>query len=256
MVDTVHCLTVAEKAAFAAAEILIGYFHGTYEKQHKSDGSPVTEADIAAENVIREIILTAFPDHGFYGEESDATGMERECLWLVDPLDGTKSFISHTPFFSTQIALQVAGELVVGVSSAPAFDEVAAGRKGNGAELNGKVLNVSDVGDLNSARVSTGNIQSLAGSPQWSSLGALLAQVNRTRGYGDFYHYHLLARGEIDLVIESDLNILDIAALTVIVREAGGVVTQLDGGPVTLGTRSILAGNRNLHPVALEVLSG
>ena len=256
MVDTAHCMTVARTAAQAAAEILRSYFHGSYKRKSKADGSPVTEADIAAEDAIREILLGEFPDHGFYGEEGDATGMGRECIWLVDPLDGTKSFISRTPFFSTQIALQVAGELVVGVSSAPAFDELAAAHRGGGASLNGSAVSVSNVAALKSARVSTGNIQSLAASDKWSGLGRLLAQVNRTRGYGDFYHYHLLARGEIDLVVESDLNILDIAALTVIVREAGGVVTELDGGPIGLNTRSILAGNPRIHSMALEILHG
>ena len=103
--------------------------------------------------------------------------------------------------------------------------------------------------------MSSGNIASLATSPQWSAFGRLLARVNKTRGYGDYCHYHMLASGQLDIVIESDLNILDIAALCVAVEAAGGRMTDLSGSPVTLSTRSILATNGHLHDRVLECLN-
>ena len=148
--------------------------------------------------------------------------MNAESVWLVDPIDGTKSFVRECPFFSTQIALMRGGKFVLGVSMAPAYDEFAWAEAGRGAFLNGKRISVGKVAALDAAIVSTGNLKTLAASPAWARFGGLIGGINRIRGYGDFVHYHLLARGALDVVIESDVNILDIAALTVIVEEAGG----------------------------------
>ena len=108
-------------------------------------------------------------------------------------------------------------------------------------------MSVSNVSDISEASISTGNIQSLAAGNRWPALGRILAQTNRTRGYGDYYHYHRLAAGQLDAVIESDVNILDIAALYVIVTEAGGTFTDLDGRSPDLDTRSVLATSPALH---------
>ena len=122
---------------------------------------------------------------------------------------------------------------------------------GAGAWLDGQRLSVSRTADAAGASISTGNLGSLAASDRWPMLGELLAGAGRTRGYGDFYHYHRLAAGQIDAVIESDVNILDIAALSLIVTEAGGVFTDLEGGAVGLETRSVLAANPALHGLLL-----
>src|SRR6202011_3482324 len=119
--------------------------------------------------------------------------------------------------------------------------------RGSGAYLNGKPVTVSRVATLESAALSSGNIKTLAGGAQWPRYGALVAQVNRIRGYGDFLHYHLLASGKIDAVIETDVNILDIAACVAIVTEAGGHFTDLNGAPITLQSKSVLATNGLLH---------
>src|SRR5579862_7558526 len=134
-----------------------------------------------------------------------------------------------------------AGELVLGVSSAPLYGELAWAERGSGAFLNDKSVRVSGVARLEDAFISSGNLRSLARSPTWRRFGALLGRAACTRGYGDFVHYHLLARGGVDVVIESDVNILDIAALAVLVREAGGVFTDLTGASVGLDTRSVRA---------------
>jgi histidinol-phosphatase len=247
-------LCVALQAAEAAAEISRSYYSGNFTVTTKADLTPVTQADVECEERIREIILDKFPEHGFYGEETGQTQSDAEYVWLVDPIDGTKGFVRQYPFFSTQIALKHDGELVLGVSDGVMMKELAWAERGQGAWLNGEALQVSSVESLERATVSTGNLKTIAGSAGWQRLGEVVQTVDRIRGYGDFYHYHLLAAGKIEAVIESDVNILDIAALSVIVTEAGGVFTDLDGRAPGLDTTSVLAANRPLHGELLERL--
>ena len=248
-------LQAARDAAQAAAVLIRSLYQQNLRITTKADATPVTEADVRAEEAIRAILTERFPSYGFYGEETGQHAMNAENVWLVDPIDGTKSFVRECPFFSTQIALMRAGRMVLGVSSAPAYDELAWAEEGTGAWLNDKRMHVSRVAELSSAIVSSGNLKTLATrSAQWGRYGELIGKVSRIRGYGDFVHYHLLARGSLDAVIESDVNILDIAALTVLVREAGGTFTDLEGGAVTLNTTTVLATNGPLHSTVLEAL--
>ena len=249
-------LSTALDAAKAAAEISRSYFNGNFTVTTKADLTPVTQADIECEHAIRDLILGRFPTHGFYGEETGKSQQDAEYLWLVDPIDGTKAFVRQYPFFSTQIALMQQGEIILGVSCGTMMNELAWAEKGCGAWLNDAPLRISDIVDPSRAAVSTGNVRSLAKSDGWGNLGAELARADRTRGYGDFYHYHLLAAGKIEAVIESDVNILDIAALSIIVREAGGVFTDLNGNSPSLEMRSVLAANTTLHAHYLDVLAG
>jgi histidinol-phosphatase len=249
-------LQAALEAAEQAADISRRYYAGNYTVTTKADMTPVTQADVECEQAISSILLKHFPDHGFYGEETGQTQADADYLWLVDPIDGTKGFVRQYPFFSTQIALMHNGEIILGVSSGTMMDEMAWAEKGQGAWLNGKRLAVSDIADPDRAAVSTGNLRSLAAGDGWSALGEILRRADRTRGYGDFYHYHLLASGKIEAVIESDVNILDIAALSIIVTEAGGVFTDLNGQQPDLTVRSVLAANPELHNAYLETLRG
>ena len=248
-------LKSALEAARAAAGEILRYYRGEFEVELKADQTPVTVADRRAEEIIREILLGAFPDHGFFGEEGGKEQEDAEYLWLVDPIDGTKSFVGGYGMFSTQIALMHQGQLVLGVSSAPAAGEVAWATRDSGAMLDDVAIRVSTTAAVQDASISTGNLQSMARSPQWIQLGRILADANRTRGYGDYYHYHRLAAGQLDAVIESDVNILDIAALSVIVKEAGGVFTDLQGNPPGLDTTSVLAANPALHSRLLDMLN-
>ena len=247
-------LQAALDAAEAAAVVIRSLYQRNLSVHIKADASPVTEADIRAEEAIRVVLSEQFPGYGFYGEETGQHALDAENLWLVDPIDGTKSFVRECPFFSTQIALMRRGRLVLGVSSAPAYGELAWAEEGAGAHLNGRRIRVSQTAELSATIVSTGNLKTLARSAQWAKLGELIPRINRIRGYGDFVHYHLLARGSLDAVIESDVNILDIAALTVIVREAGGTFTDLQGGEVGLATTSVLATNGKLHAPISDAL--
>jgi histidinol-phosphatase len=247
-------MNAALDAARAAADVIRGFYQRNVKIEMKADKTPVTEADVRSEEAIRDLLTRRFPSYGFYGEETGKSAMDAESVWLVDPIDGTKSFVRECPFFSTQIALLRGGQFVLGVSCAPAYGELAWAERGGGAFLDGKPIRVSAVQALDGAIVSTGNLKTLAASPAWARFGGLIGGINRIRGYGDFVHYHLLARGALDVVIESDVNILDIAALTVILEEAGGRFTDLAGGPVGLATTSVLATNGPLHAPVLERL--
>jgi histidinol-phosphatase len=248
-------LETAIAAATAGEAVIRRYYQGQFDVELKADQSPVTIADVETEHAIKAVSLAAFPDHGFFGEETGQINPDAEYNWLIDPIDGTKSFVRHYPLFSTQIALMHRSELILGVSNAPMFGELAYAERGQGAYLNDEPIRVSAVDELGEAILSLGNIEGLVGGPRWDRLGGLVQSVNRTRGYGDFYHYHLLAAGKLDIVVESDLNILDIAALSVIVTEAGGCFTDLDGGSLDLATTSALACNsERLHQCVLGLL--
>ncbi len=240
-------LATALQAAKAARELILSYYNGEFDIEIKADQTPVTVADRGAEQVIRETIGRAYPEHGIFGEEYGAESKDTEYLWLVDPIDGTKSFVKRYGMFSTQIALMHRGELILGVSCAPAMNELVWATRGGGAFDAEGQLRISKVHSIDQASISTGNIQSLAAGKRWTALGRILADTNRTRGYGDYYHYHRLAAGQLDAVIESDVNILDIAALYVIVTEAGGIFTDLDGQTPNLDTCSVLAATPALH---------
>ncbi len=249
-------LSLAIEAARAGEEVIRHYYNSNLKLSMKQDQTPVTVADVETEQIIKQVILEKYPDHGFFGEETGKTNVDAEFIWLIDPIDGTKSFIREYPFFSTQIALMQNDEIILGVSNGVMFDELAWASRGEGAFLNETPIRVSDITTLEAASLSTGNIVSLAADPvRWSGMSRLIQAMNRTRGYGDFYHYHLLASGKIDLVLESEVNILDIAALSVIVTEAGGVFTDLDGKSPGLDTSSVLAANSiELHRQANNLI--
>jgi histidinol-phosphatase len=247
-------LRTALEAASAAADVIRRYYLGNLKITIKADKSPVTEADVESEKIIRSIVSARFPDHGFYGEETGRSAMDADYVWIVDPIDGTKAFIREYPMFSTQIALMHRGRLIVGVSSAPAYGELAYGEIGVGAWLNDAPIAVSRIDNLESAALSTGNLKTLATGPRWPAVGRMIGRLSRIRGYGDFLHYHLLASGRIDAVIESDVNILDVGACAVIVEAAGGRFTDLAGQPMALDSTSVLATNGVLHPAVLAAL--
>lgn len=247
-----------EASEIARKLIATAYDENAFKIEIKADATPVTEVDIAVEKAIYEHISKAFPDHGFFGEESGQKNMTSDFIWLIDPIDGTKAFVRRRPFFSCQIALMYKGEVVLGVSTAPCFNggERIYAVKGQGAFLEGgKQISVSDVSELSQAVFSSGNLKRLTqNAEKWENYGKLVGQVNSTRGFGDFLQYHLLAMGNLDLIVESDVNILDIAALSIIVNEAGGKMTALDGSAITLEVTTILASTPKLHQQVLDIL--
>ena len=247
-------LETALDAARAAADVVRHYYQSNLAITIKADKSPVTVADVETEKTIRAIVSDRYPHHGFYGEETEASGLDSEYVWIVDPIDGTKAFVREYPMFSTQIALMHRGRLIVGVSSAPAYGELAWGEIGVGAWLNDRPIHVSSIERIEDAALSTGNLKSLATGPRWPAFGRLVGRLSRIRGYGDFLHYHLLASGKIDAVVESDVNVLDVGACAVIVEAAGGRFTTLDGGPFGIDSGTVLASNGRLHAPVLEAI--
>ena len=247
-------LATALDAAHAAADVVRHYYQSNLAITIKADKSPVTEADVETEKTIRAIIAAKYPDHGFYGEETGSSHLDAEYVWIVDPIDGTKAFVREYPMFSTQIALMHRGRLIVGVSSAPAYGELAFGEIGVGAWLNDAPIRVSEIATIEDAALSTSNLKTLATGPRWPAFGRLVGRLNRIRGYGDFLHYHLLASGRIDAVVESDVNILDVGACAVIVEAAGGRFTDIDGQPLGLASGSVLATNGRLHEAVLGAI--
>ncbi|HEU0197791.1 MAG TPA: inositol monophosphatase family protein [Nevskiaceae bacterium] len=256
----------ALEAAAASTQIIQKAYRGHFEMHYKPDATPVTEVDVASERAIKTVLKRHFPAHGFYGEELGREQADADDLWLIDPIDGTKSFVRGYPVFSIQIGLMHRGQLIAGVSCAPCWNaetqggetlwaDVGAGAWRRHADGRDERLHISDIKTLDKAILSTGNLARLAQSPAWARFGALIPSLHRIRGYGDFLHYHWLASGRLDAVIESDVNILDISALAVIVREAGGIFTDLEGRELTLDTRSVLAAVPALHQTLLDTVA-
>lgn len=262
-IDIQAARQAAEDAAEAAQQVISEFLaRGDWNVTLKSDQSPVTEVDVAAEKAIKSVLTTALPSAAFFGEEtgkseaSQSAASADRLRWLVDPIDGTKSFIRGSRYYSTQIALEVDNELRLGVSNAPAYGERLVAVAGEGAWLNGRAVHCNDVISLDDAFFSAGNLTTLARDANaWSRYAGIVARARRVRGYGDFCHYHQLCAGQADLVLESDVNILDIAALTVAVRASGGIITDLYGQPVNEATTSVLAAcTEALHAQALGLL--
>jgi len=247
-------LAAALEAARAADDVVRHYYQRNLKITIKADKSPVTEADIETEKAIRSLLTARFPEHGFHGEETGTAALDADYVWFVDPIDGTKAFVREYPMFSTQIALMHRGRLIVGVSSAPIYGELAWGEIGVGAWLNDRPLHVSTIDTVEQAALSTGNLKTLATGSQWPAFGQLVGRLSRIRGYGDFLQYHLLAAGRIDAVVESDVNILDVGACAVIVEAAGGRFTDLAGQPFTPRSSSVLATNGRLHELVLDAI--
>ncbi len=246
-------LTVALEAAKNAEDIITAYYTGdTMKVELKEDETPVTLADRGAEKAIRETIKQAFPDHGFLGEEYGIEEGDSPYVWIIDPIDATKNYIRKIPIFGTQIALMKGDELILGVSNAPLLNELLYAEAGKGAFWNGEPITVSSVTQPEDAMVCHGGLKWFVENGTFPGIYNLINDVARTRGFGDFYMYHLAASGRADAVVEAAISVWDIAAITVIVREAGGKVTDIHGQPITKDTVSLIATNGVLHNTVLD----
>ena len=245
-------LKVALEAAKNAEEVITAYYTDDMKVEMKEDETPVTLADRGAEKVIRETIKRAFPDHGFLGEEYGIEAGESPYLWIIDPIDATKNYIRKIPIFGTQIALMKGDDLILGVSNAPLLNELLYAEAGEGAFLNGKPIQVSDVAQPEEAMVCHGGLKWFVEKGTFSGVYNIINDVARTRGFGDFYMYHLAASGRADAVVEAAISVWDIAAITVIMREAGGQVTDIQGQSITKDTASLVATNGILHNTILD----
>ncbi len=240
-------LKIALEATHIAEEIITHYYSRGVSPESKADGTPVTLADTEAEKAIIETISAQFPDHGFLAEESGETNSECPYVWIVDPIDGTKNYIRHIPLFATQIALMKDNRPVLGVSNSPMLKELLYAEKNCGAFMNNQSINVTRISKIPNAMICHGDLKYFDEKGILANLRNLIHDAYRSRGYGDFYMYHLLASGRADIVIEAAIKIWDIAALAIIVEEAGGMITDTRANPICQSTNSIVATNGILH---------
>jgi histidinol-phosphatase len=238
-------LAFANEVADEAAQIALSYFGSDLRVRLKPDRTPVTEADEAIEAMIRERVAARFPGDAVLGEEGggDGGGSRR---WIVDPIDGTKNFADGVQVWATLLALEVDGDLALGLVSAPALGERYEAVRGRGARLNGSPIRVSRADRISRALVCYADIQDWIDDPSAPALLEIVRGARRDRGFGDFWGHCLVARGAADVMFEVSLAAWDYAACQVVVEEAGGKVTAFDGTPVRDGG-SVLTTNGLLH---------
>lgn len=252
-------LALAHELANIADEIALDRFRAQDLKiETKPDSSPVTDADQATERALKAHLAAKRPADALIGEEYGNTGAGSR-TWIIDPIDGTANFMRGVPIWATLIALSIDGKATVSVVSAPALGRRWWAAPNIGAwtrDVDGteRQIKVSNIGDVANASISYNNLKLWDQSGKLPQLIEFSRSLWRTRAYGDFYSYMLLAEGNIDIVAEHDLKIYDIAALVPIVEQAGGKLTALDG-PLTAETSSVLATNGALHAVATSALN-
>ena len=248
-----------ELADIADAIALPRFMAQDLQVETKPDDSPVTDADRATERAIKAKLAEARPNDALIGEEYGESAGTGNRTWIIDPIDGTANFMRGVPVWASLIALSVDGKPVVSVVSAPALGrrwwaapEVGAHtREIDGSE---RSIRVSNIADASNASISYNNLRLWDQSGKLPQLVEFSRTLWRTRAYGDFWSYMLLAEGSVDIVAEHDLKIYDIAALVPIVEQAGGKLTALDG-PLTAKTSSVLATNGKLHSLATAALN-
>jgi histidinol-phosphate phosphatase HisN, inositol monophosphatase family len=219
---------------------------------------PVTEGDRAAEKAIRALITEHFPDHGVLGEEHENVGLDREHVWVIDPIDGTRSFISGLPVWGTLIGFQTNGRAAMGLMDQPFIGEryFADGTQTHYSGPDGeRVISVRDCGELGNATLFTTSPHIFTGT-DLERYRAVEERVRLFRYGCDCYAYVLLASGQIDLVVENSLKPYDVGALIPIIEQAGGIITTWDGGRPENGGNIVAAGSKAVHEQALALLAG
>jgi histidinol-phosphatase len=255
---------VAMAAADAADVLALASFREAIGVEQKDDDSFVTEADRAVERAIRSRISARFPDHGVVGEEYGEEASESGRRWIIDPIDGTHNYMRGVPIFATLLALEIDGELAVGVVSAPALARRWFAWQGGGAWATDLVpggwslastkrISVSGVDRLDATSVVYSSVPSVTHSGLAPGFLLLLHDVWRDRGLGDFYGYMLVAEGAADVMLESELKLWDLAGPRAVFAEAGGRMTDLNGGGDMPGS-GVLATNGLLHQLILDRL--
>lgn len=262
LVDTT-LVAFTHKLADSAGQVIRPYFRHALSITNKAELNhfdPVTEADRAAEEAMRALILAEYPAHGICGEEHGDKPSEGPYRWVLDPIDGTRSFILGLPTWGTLIGLTRDGEPVLGMMDQPCIGErfwsggdAAYFRDASGSE---RVIRARECPQLAGAIMTATTPEMFNAGSESDRFYDLAGQVRMMRFGGDCYLYCLLAMGFVDLVVEADLKTFDIVALIPIIRAAGGVVTSWDGGNPTSGGRIVAAGDPRLHAQALKVLGG
>jgi histidinol phosphatase-like enzyme (inositol monophosphatase family) len=257
----VALFALAERLADTSGPLVRRYFRQPIDVDEKADLSPVTIADRAAETAIREILARECPDHGVIGEEFGPHRPDAEYVWVLDPVDGTRSFITGKPLFGTLIALTRHGRPVLGVVDMPALEERFTGAAGRPSRFRARDGTVAEMRcrpcpALASATLSATTPHMFRG-PEAAAFERLRLAVKAVVYGADCYAYCLLAMGTVDLVVEADMGVHDFLALVPIVEGAGGVASDWQGRSLDLGSgsRVLFAGDRQAHGAALDLLN-
>jgi inositol-phosphate phosphatase/L-galactose 1-phosphate phosphatase/histidinol-phosphatase len=250
-------LAFALSLADAAGDVIRPYFRKPLAIRDKADLTPVTAADRVAEETMRALIEERFPEHGILGEEFGRVREDAEFVWSLDPIDGTKSFISGVPLFGTLIALTRGGRSILGVIDQPILRERWVGAVGRPTTLNGAAIRCRACPVLAAATLFATTPDMFKGEDA-ASFARVSDKVKLTRFGADCYAYGLVATGFVDLVLEASLEPYDFCAMVPIVEGAGGVATDWRGANLDLASdgRILVAGDRRAHEAALALLCG
>ena len=258
MNDSRAFLDAAKQAALRAAEVL-EFWRRRFQVKEKGRFDLVTDADLASQRAIQEYLSALFPDHAFLGEEEGAgksrPGPDAPPTWIIDPIDGTTNYVHDCPFYCVSIGLQIANDMVVGVVYDPAHKEMFAAAKGGGAWLNDQRLHTSATPTLAQSLLATGFPPDLRGNEKaldWWRHFSYQAQALRRTG-STALNLAYVAAGRFDGYYAFDNHVWDIAGGIVLVREAGGIVTDVDGGPYDPFTPDALATNGPIHAAMVEI---
>jgi histidinol-phosphatase len=246
---------VALDAAHQAGQFALQYFDQGIAVEWKADHSPVTMADRGAEELLRKTLLWRFPTDGFLGEEFGATAGSSGFRWIIDPIDGTRSFVRGIPIWATMVGLEYQGELIAGVVAIPALKQVFHALRGAGAFRDQRPLHVSSVASLDKAHVYYSSISWFQKVGREQPFLDLVRQTERQRGFGDFYGFLLVAQGAGEIMVEHGVHSWDLAAIVPIIAEAGGKLTAWDG-KLDIEKPDVLASNGLLHEQALKIIRG
>lgn len=251
MVDLGEFKKVAIDAVKKAEEKILYYFHNLPEIEEKVDLTPVTKADKEAEEIIVNTIKKAFPGHGFLGEEFGSSNDKAEYVWIIDPIDGTKSFIHGLDFFGTVLGLRHKGKIILGISNMPAIGELIFASEIDKTTLNNKEVHVSKIGSLRDSFVNF-NPSNFGDRRFVNIVKNVDKKVLNMRGFGDTYGYHLVATGRADVMFEIGPKAWDISAYQIIIKQAGGKYSDFDGNEYALGGTSLVT-NGLVHEEMLKI---
>lgn len=243
----------AEELAMLSGKLIKQYWRTDVKIENKADESPVTIADKKAEELMRELIMKRYPEHGILGEEFGEHNSESEYKWILDPIDGTKSFICGTVTFGTLIALVKNNEPILGVINQPILNEFLIGDN-DSALLNGKAVNVRKCDDLSQAILLGTDYLHIEKYQSKTGFDNLMRKVKYYRMWGDCYGYYLVATGFADIMIDPIMNPWDSLAVIPVIRGAGGKVTDYKGGDAVTGT-SMVATAGKIHDDVIRILN-
>jgi histidinol phosphatase-like enzyme (inositol monophosphatase family) len=249
-------LATALEIGKGAAAIPMRYFRTGVAVEDKADESPVTIADRETETAIRREIERRYPSHGIVGEEFGRKDEDAEFTWIIDPIDGTRSFICGVPLFGMLIGVLSGGDTIAGAICMPALSEVFGGCKGGGATMNGKPIRCRTLTKLDQARIFINEANRIHGKEP-EKLARLMSLGHTRRAFNDCYAFALLAMGQIDVVVDYDLQPYDYLPVVPVVEAAGGVITDWQGGKLGLnsGGSVVATATPTLHAEMLRILA-